>query len=136
MSLETAISFFRRQRIAQFRAACTVVRETVPGVFDPNTGTIGAATTQTVYTGACNVREMTWQGTDVRTGEREVRLIGTELLFPHDTAVQEDDIVTVTAADHDADLVGKTYRITDIFLDAWQITRRAIGERVARGPEA
>ena len=135
MTLETAIKFFRRQREAQRRAECTVTRETAPGTFDESTGEIGDPTTETVYEGACNVRETTWEGTDVRTGEREVRLQRAVLDFPHDTAIHEDDVVTITKATHDTDLVGQEYRITDVFLDAWQVTRRAIGEKITRGPD-
>jgi hypothetical protein len=135
VSLETAIKFFRRQRTAQFRATGRVTRVTAPGAFNPSTGAIGDPTVETIYEGRCNVREVTWEGTDVRTGEREVRLQRAELQFPHDTAILEDDVVTVTSATHDTDLVGREYRITDVFLDAWQTTRRAIGEKVTRGPE-
>src|SRR3972149_282866 len=129
-TLDTAIAFFRRQRVGLFRAECVVKRVTVAGAFDPDTGAHLDPSEDLIYQGVFNVREATWEGTDVTTGGREVRLQLAELLFPHDVAVREDDVVTVTAATHDADLVGQTYRITSVFLDAWQITRRALGEKV------
>jgi len=36
----------------------------------------------------------------------------------------------VTASTNDAQLVGQTFRVTDVFLDAWQVVRRAIAEKV------
>lgn len=136
-TVDVAITFFRRNALTQFRAECTVTRETAPGAFNPTTGEIGAPTTETVYAGRCNAREVAWEGSDVglaaaaQAGRSaaEVRLRRVELRFPHDTAVLADDVVTITKAQHDSDLVGEEFRITDVLLDAWQIVRRAIGER-------
>lgn len=139
MTLDTTIQFFRRRRMQQFRAECRIERSAGAGTFNPSTGTVTDLAPTIVYEGVCNVRESQWQGTDIgvvggiASGGRsveELRFNRAEMLFPHDTAVEKDDVVIVTAATHDADLVGQRYRVTDIFLDAWQITRRAMGEKV------
>jgi hypothetical protein len=135
VTIDSTISFFRRRRTAQFRARCKVERRPTPGTFDAEDGSITPATPTLIYEGPCNVREMAWSGTDVIAGDQEVRLRRAEIFLPHDTPIDEDDVLTVTAATHDADLVGRRFRITDVFADAWQISRRAMGEKLARGLE-
>ena len=129
-TLGSSIALFRRRREAMFSATCTVVRPAGTGEFDPDTGAVVDDPATAVYSGACDVREMAWQGTDVQVAEREQRFRRAEVWLPHDTDVRKDDVVTVTASTHDAQLVGQAFRVTDVFLDAWQVVRRAIAEKV------
>lgn len=130
MGLAETIAYFRRAEEELFTEAVLVERRTASGAFNPGTGTIGAPTVQTVYVGPGNLRSHKWEGTDVTTGEREVRLRGTRVKLPADTGLQKDDDVFVTSSIHDADLVGRVYRVTDVLHDGWQIVRVAIVEEV------
>jgi hypothetical protein len=132
VTLDTAVKFFRRQQRLLFRAECRVERPGGEGTFDEETGDITPDSPTIVYEGPCNVREATWGGwgAEATTGEREVRFGQSDLRFPHDTAIEMDDVVVVTVSTHDASLVGQRYRVTAVFLDAWQVTRRATGEKV------
>ena len=129
MSLETAIAYFAQRQAALFRSSCTITRAT-PGTFNPATGAITPGTPTTIYTGVCLVRPNAWEGSDTQVGQQEVRYRGARLKLPPDTAVEKDDIVVVTASQHDPELVGRSFRITDVPHDDWQIGRVAIREEV------
>jgi hypothetical protein len=136
MTLDAAIGFFRRHRTTLFRAECRIERKGGgEPTFDPNTGQVEGPAPEVIYEGPCNVREMPRSGTDVAVAEQEVRLGRADIWLPHDTPVREDDVLIVTVTKHDADMVDQRWRITDVFLDAWQISRRALGEKVTRGLE-
>jgi hypothetical protein len=127
MSLETAIAYFAQRQADLFRSTCTITRATA-GTFDEGTGAITPGTPTSVYSGACLIRPFSWEGSDTQVGQQEVRYRGARLKLPPDTDIEKDDIVTVTGSDHDADLVGRTFRITDVLRDDWQIVRVAILE--------
>jgi hypothetical protein len=129
-----ALGTFRRLRLQQFRSKCRIERR-AEGDFNDATGKVERPAPAIIYQGRCNVREMQWEGTDAVTGEREVRMQRSELFLPPNVSIREGDVLVVTASKHDADLVGQEYRITDIFLDAWQVSRRAIGEKLTERAE-
>lgn len=128
MTIDSAIAYFRQRQIDLFRGTCTITRAT-PGTFSSSTGEITPGTPTAVYSGDCLARPLDWQGSDTQAGEREVRLRGLRLKLPPDTAVEKDDNVTITGSP-DADLIGRTFRITDVPRDEWQIVRVALCEEV------
>jgi hypothetical protein len=125
MSLDSAINYFRSKQAALFAATCTITRSVGEPTFNPSTGEYTPAGTTTIYTGACNVRPR-GSGSDVQVGEQELRLSTYVGKLPVNTAVKKDDVLTVTASTYDAGMVGKSFRITDVPSDGWQIAR-AVG---------
>lgn len=129
MTLESARAFFEQRQVALFRDEATVTRGGAP-TFDTDTGVLTPGSGSTVYSGSCLLRQMAWQGTDVGVGETEARLRSMRVKFPKDTALEKDDIITPTASAHDESLIGRTFRITDVFRDGFQIVRTVIAEEV------
>jgi hypothetical protein len=129
VTLEAARAFFEQRQVALFRDEATVTRGGVP-TFDPNTGILTAGSGTEVYSGSCLLRQMAWQGTDTGVGETEVRLRSMRVKFPKDTELEKDDVITPTASTFDESLIGRNFRVTDVFRDGWQIVRTVIAEEV------
>jgi hypothetical protein len=123
--VEATITSFREQQAELFSTTAHVGRRLGEGVFDENTGEIEPAEPDTIYDGPCLIRPGERLGSDVTTGERELRFRDVKAKFPVDTPILKDDIVTVTASPHDARLLGAVFRVTDVPLDEWQISRVA-----------
>lgn len=130
MSLEQARSFFETQQVALFRDVCLIVRASGDPIYDPDANELTPGTTTTVYSGDCLIRGTSWQGFDVSVGETEIRSRVVRGWLPKDTAVEVNDVVTVTASTHDAAMVGRVMRITDVPKDGWQIVRRVFLEEL------
>lgn len=131
VSVDTAIKRFRRMREAEFNSTVRITRAgTGEAVFDPATGNDTLPGPTEVYEGASQIREATWSGVDLETGETEVRKRGGAMWLPHDTAVLEDDRVEVLTSTYDAQLPGRVFRITDVLLDDWQVARKVLIEKV------
>lgn len=128
MTINSAITHFRNAERKLMTSTVSVVRNNGEATFNSTSGAYSQPTTS-VYSGDALLRSTMWQGSDVQAGEQEVRLRGLRVKFPADTAVLEDDIVTVTASP-DARMVGKTFRITDVLVDDWQISCTTICEEV------
>ena len=128
MTLSTHLEFFRQQETDLFSETLTVTRPS-EGSYDPDTQTYTAGGTS-VYSGAGKIRVQRGVGYDLPVGGGDARLHALTLTLPADTAIAINDTVTVSASEHDADLVGRTYRITDVLRDGWQITRKAMIEEV------
>jgi len=107
----------------------TVVRDSGEPTYDPDTG-VYTQPTSVVYTGACLLRAAQWEGAATEVGETQVVRRSTRIKFPADTPVLRDDRATVTASD-DARMVGRTFRITDVVVDEWQISGLTYAEEVA-----
>lgn len=128
MTLDTALTRWRTREEAQFRSTCTIKRNDGEPVFDPGTGQYTQAEV-VVYDGACKVKLAAREGEDVEAGETEVRLLDFILTLPADTAVQKDDRVLVDSSP-DTGLAGKQFRVTDVLVTDWQVTRKAVLEEV------
>lgn len=129
MSLDTAIERFRRRQESLFRDECVVTRSAGEGTFDEETGLYGDAQAETIYEGPCQIRPAGGLvGTDVQAGDREWRLKDFVLKLPVNTPVTENDVARISASTYDADLTGRTYRITDVLRDGRQIARTCVVE--------
>lgn len=127
--LDTAIARFRSRQEALFRDECVITRASGDPVFDEDTGEYTTPDPTEVYEGPCSLRPAGGLvGTDVTAGERELRLSDYVLKLPADTPVLNNDTVELTRSQYDADLVGRTYRITDVLRDGWQIARKCVVE--------
>lgn len=130
MTVDTARAYFESRQVALFRDEATVTRGTGAQTFDPNTGLTTTTVGTTVYSGPCLLRQMAWQGSDVSVGETESRLRPMRVKFPKGTDIDKDDTIVPTASAHDESLIGRSFRVTDVFRDGWQIVRTVICEEV------
>lgn len=129
MTVDRAIARFRSRQVSLFRDQATVTRSVGDESFDPVTGEPEHATT-VVYSGACLLRGLAWEGSDRGYGDTEVRLRGVRAKFPVDTPIRYGDVITPTASTFDQSLVGVSYRVTDVIRDGWQISRVVIAEEI------
>lgn len=125
----SAPAALRRGRVAAEQLmvdACTV-RRAGPAVTDPVTGVV-TATWTTVYTGQCKVAESTGFGAGSalpEAGEHAYTVQRYVLHLPASvTAPVEGDVATITAAQLDASLVGREYRIVEEFAKSFATARR------------
>lgn len=130
MSLDSAISRFRRRQRDLFRDVAKVERPSTSGTIDGDGTYTPGASTVVESAVSCLLRAFTWEGTSVEAGGSEVRLRRVRAKFPVDTDVRYGDIITPTASIYDSSLVGVYFRVTDSFRDGWQIARVAIMEEV------
>lgn len=106
--------------------ACTITRVTGETT-DGDTGVV-TPTTVTVYIGQCRVQQ-SQLGADsvgVDPGEVAVRLVAFEVQLPvaGTDGLRRNDRVTVTAAAHDADLVGREFALVGLAHKTHATSRR------------
>jgi hypothetical protein len=130
MTVDTARAYFESRQVALFRDEATVTRGTGTQVYDPGTGLVVTTPGAEVYSGPCLLRQMAWQGSDVSVGETESRLRPMRVKFPKDTDIDKDDTIVPSASTYDESLIGRSFRVTDVFRDGWQIVRTVICEEV------
>lgn len=130
MSLATAISRFRGRQADLFVDEATVERPSTTTTFNPTTGTLTPDPPTEMYAGACLIRGVKWEGTNVEAGEADVRLRLFTAKFPVDTDVEVYDIVTPTASTYDESLIGREFWVTDVLRDGWQISRSVMCKEV------
>jgi hypothetical protein len=103
--------------------ACTV-RHLASSSTDPETGA-ATPTYTTVYTGPCKLQQRSAGASPTSVGQAEVLIGQLEVHLPLSaTGVSSDDLVTVTASAHDADLVGRTFRIRGLSHKSFLSARR------------
>lgn len=133
MSVDLAIRRARRRELKTWRSEGQLTRaSTTPPTFNEGTGEETPAAPDVIYTGRCQVRILDSGAgrRDVQAGEREIRIGTLRAKFPHDTPAKVDDRFKVTACKHDAGLVNRTFRVTDVLRDEWQVARVALLEEV------
>jgi hypothetical protein len=93
--------------------ACTVRRVATSGT-DPVTGET-SYTYSSIYTGKCRVQQHQAAADRQDVGEDSVLLLTVEVQLPVSvTGLEVGDLITITSAAHDADLVGRVFRIHDL----------------------
>lgn len=131
MGLDQAVRRFRSRQRRLFRDEGTITRPSGTSTFNPVTGLEAPDPGDAIYSGVLQVRPASERsGRDAQAGEREIRLGGLILKLPVDTPIDVDDELTLTVSRYDADLVGRTFRITDVLRDGRQIARVAVLEEV------
>lgn len=130
MTVDTFVSRMRAKEEKQWRSEGKLTRPSKTTSFDPNTDEETPDPPTLIYEGKCQVRSSKWVGSDAQAGEEEVRLQSLRAKFPVDTPVKKDDELELTVSTFDADLVGRTYRISDVLRDDWQIARVCMVEEV------
>lgn len=130
MTLDTARQRFERRQRDLFRDTAVLERPSTAATLNPTTGVYDPNSPTTIYTGDCLIRGFAWEGTDLESGGEEVRMRRYRVKFPVDTAALVGDIVRPTASTYDSSLVGRSFRITDVVRDGFQISRSCIAEEV------
>ena len=130
MSVRSAQARFRRSERALMDTQGVLVRDSAEPTYDPDTGEY-AQPTVVVYEGPVLLRAAQWEGAATEIGETQIVRRSTRIKFPADTPVLRDDRFTVTASPGDARMVGRTYRVTDVVVDEWQVSGQTFAEEIA-----
>jgi hypothetical protein len=102
---------------------CTIVRVTGQTT-NPTTGVV-TDTTTAVYTGKCKVQVRDVDAQNPEAGDRAYTVLKLRVDLPADTTgVDTGDIVTITAAPYDAELVDRTFRVVAPFFGSQKTARR------------
>lgn len=122
----TALARGRRAAENLMVDECTVTR---PGSGDPvwNETSMGydPPPPTTVYAGRCRVQLSAAMANTPEAGERVLVVQRATVSVPVDvTGIAVGDTVTITAAAHDPDLVGSTYRVRSLFAKTHATARR------------
>lgn len=124
MSRETVLARAQAAAAQGMVDTCLVQRSSAGSTVDPDTGRV-TPVYATVYTGKCRVRQRVPRAQPQTLGEAEVFVARLELHIPVTVAgVASDDIVTITAAKHDQDLVGRTWHIRELAHATYLSARR------------
>jgi hypothetical protein len=123
MSLSTILAHGRAAAEQRMLDACTVEHPT--GVTtDDLTGAV-TPTMATIYTGPCRIT-MSGNGSPTDGGEVTVAVLSLQVHLPTDGTgdVVHGDLITVTAARNDPELVGRTLRVISKQLKSEATARR------------
>lgn len=107
--------------------ACTISRTDPEAAPVWNEATMGydPPAGSTVYTGRCRVQLRDTMASTPEAGERVVVVQRAVVQVPMTvTGVRVGDVVTVTSAAHDPDLVGNVYRVRSLFAKTHATARR------------
>lgn len=119
------------QAVAESRMidTCTIGRQS--GVFtDPSSGQV-VPTFTTVYAGKCEVQQTISQASSPVTGGHRYTVQNVMLKVPVAvTGLRIDDTVTLASAVIDPELVGRVFRLSELFYKSYPTARRFRVEEV------
>lgn len=130
MTIDSARARFQQRQLDVMRDVARIDRPSGTTTFDPNTGQEVPDPPTVIYTGRCALRGMRWDGTDVEVGGGEARIKSSRIHFPVDTPVERNDLVVFTASTYDPNLVGRSFVVTDVPPEGWQISRWVLVDEV------
>ena len=108
---------------------CTIRRQT-GSTTDPDTGKVTPTFTP-VYSGKCQVQQTIAQSSNPEAGGHQYTTQDLVLKVPVAvTGIQIGDIVTMTWAELDKELEGRTFRVSDLFHKSFPTSRRLRAEEV------
>lgn len=120
----TSITLRGRAAAEALMLDAVTIKRTASSSTDQDTGVV-TPTLSTLYTGKAKIHQASPSASPTTLGEAEVFIGQVEVHVPVTvTAIQPDDLVTVTAASLDADLVGKTYRVRGVADKSFLTARR------------
>lgn len=130
MSAASVLARGRAAALALMVDTCTIRHQT-GSTTDRLTGR-QTPTYSTLYTGVCRVQQAVAMGSRAEAGEVEPVLLRLEVQLPvADTeGITRGDLVTITAATLDDDLVGRVFRIRDLHHKTHATSRRLQCEEV------
>lgn len=109
MSLGSAIAAGRRMAEAMMVDTCEVKHVTGSAL---NGEGVDVPVYATRFTSPCKVQERGVQSVEREAGGHEATILRTFVHLPISAAaVEVDDVLTITAATHDPQLVGRTFRV-------------------------
>ena len=115
MSVTSATRMGRRAAERNMKDICTVSRPGTKPVTDPVTGKVSRSSTP-VYTGKCRLQQTLAQASTQEAGEHQFTEQGLQWQTPVGSGpFKIGDIITMTASELDSQLVGKTYRVEQLF---------------------
>lgn len=128
MTRASVLAAGRRAAEAGMVDACTITR-LVSSSTDKVTGVVVPTSTTSVYSGRCRIQQSSpsSNASGVNAGEAYRLVVRLELQLPAAvTGVAAEDLVTVTSAAHDPDLVGRAFRVHAL-AHKTELTARRIG---------
>jgi hypothetical protein len=112
VSAKSAVLQGRAAAEAIMLDACTIARQTgQPGPVDPVTGIRPPAPTATVYAGKCRVQSFEAYESTPDSGDHVYTVQRYSVHLPVTVNVAVDDQITMTSAQSDSNLVGRSYRV-------------------------
>jgi hypothetical protein len=130
---DTELAAARADAEALMVDGCVVTRPGGDPVFDEDTGRYVDPPPVTVYSGECQVQVRgDGSASDVAAGEREATVQRPVVKLPvsSSTGVRVGNTVTVTHAEHDAELLGRKFRVNALHHKTFATSRRLRCEEV------
>jgi hypothetical protein len=129
MLTQAELDSMRTTSTSALPPTCVITRPaSTPSVLNPLTGLYDPLPAETVWTGACRVRTLSTQDINIEHGDLRETLGRYQGTIPWDASgVAVDDFLTVTAGT-DAELIGRSLRITDVRWSEWSVDRRLVLE--------
>lgn len=134
MTIDAAITRFRRRQAAQFTDRATILRPVGEPDFDENAG---RATQQYETVGTnrpCKFVRDDRSGRNVDAGETSVLVASILIRFPVEEDVDTHDVITVTSSLYNPLDVGRSWRVADLERHTWQIARNCVVEETIAPP--
>lgn len=124
MDRSTLLARGRTAALIGMRDACTITRAGTR-VTDPVSGDVTEPVT-TLYTGQCRVQQHQATANQQDVGEDNLLLLRLEVQLPVDgtEGLEVGDLITVTTAVNDADLIGRKFAIHDLAHASEKTSRR------------
>ena len=125
MSRASVLARGRFAAEASMADACTIKRLVTSSTTNPDTG-YPTSTYTTLYTGKCRIQQQAVVARPHDVGEDEVMIVRFDLQLPvvGTEGLRVNDIVTITAAVNDADLVGRTFQVWELAHKSESTARR------------
>lgn len=134
MTIDAAITRFRRRQAAQFTDRATIRRPIGEPTFDTETGLAGQEY-ETVGTGRpCKFVRDDRAGRDVSAGETSLLVASLVIRFPVEEDVEVHDVITITRSTYNPSDVGRSWRVADLERHTWQIARNCNVEETVAPP--
>lgn len=113
--------------------SCRISRTSgAPGPLDPATGLGAPAPTATVYEGKCRVQTYEAQESRPESGDHVYGVQRYSVHIPVGPVVRVDDLVTVTSATLDPDLIGRRYKVVGLLHKSYATANRLLVEEIVR----
>jgi len=131
VSAADAVLAGRREAEALMLDECTVTRPGSP-VTDPETGDVTPSSTP-VYSGPCKVQQTISQASNPSAGGHQFTVQDSRVDFPVSAGpLAVSDSVTITASALDPQLVGRVFRVDELFHKSFATAQRTrVSEVVA-----
>lgn len=133
MTAQSAIQQGRIAAEALMLDSCSITRVTGPaGPLDPVTGEKTPPPTATVYEGKCRIQTYEPQESRPESGDHAYAVQRYSVHIPVGPVVRVDDVVTVTSATLDPDLVARRYKVMGLLHKTYATANRLLVDEIVR----